>query len=125
MLHKIVEYSTSERVYIRHFSEIQCDFDDDDSMLRVLEDYKIDRHVRWNKAVGNRKNDDPAYVEHMVAKEFRKSISGITCFLIGYLILTNSPYIYIYENFRLLCKICGMTIGFYMQFPDFVKIHEV
>ena len=91
MLNKTTEYIRTEIMYIRRFSEIQCDFDDDDSILRILDDYNADKDNRRNRPMRKRKKDDSIYVENVLTKEFRRSISGITCLLIGYLLLTNRP----------------------------------
>ncbi|GAV30108.1 hypothetical protein PMKS-003615 [Pichia membranifaciens] len=91
MLNKTIEYIRTEIMYVREFNEIQCDFDDDDSILRILEDYNADKNNRRNRPMRKRKRDDPTYVENILTKGFRRSISGITCLLIGYLVLTNRP----------------------------------
>lgn len=91
MLNKSIEYIKAEIMYIRRFSEIQCDFDDDDSIRRVLEDYSEDTNNRRMWPLRKQKEHDPSYVENMLTKDFRRSISGITCLLIGYLVITNKP----------------------------------
>lgn len=95
MINKSKDYILTEYKYILKFNEIPCKFSDTHSIWRILKDNEEDK-INKNKNKINKikydknysSNYDPAFIT-----EFKKSISGITCLLIGYLVLTNWPLV--------------------------------
>lgn len=93
MINKSKDYILTEYKYIRNFNEIPCEFSDAHSIWRILKDNEDDKIKEKKNKMNKIKNceiNSNNFVSTFI-KEFKKSISGITCLLIGYLILTNWP----------------------------------
>ncbi|KAG0671854.1 hypothetical protein C6P40_003634 [Pichia californica] len=83
MIEKTIDYISTEYMYIKRFSEIKCDFEDFDLINKIINENKEKKIII--------REDSCNFITSMLSRDFKRSISGITCLLIGYLVLTNRP----------------------------------
>jgi hypothetical protein len=88
MLEKTIKFIDKEFLYLQELHELDYKFDENENkLIRTIMELENELKIRKENDDGT---EDKNYV-HSVTAEFRKSISGITCLLIGYLFLTNAP----------------------------------
>lgn len=93
MLEKIAKQLPIEFMYIKKFEEIGYDFDIISTKL-----FKMPTELEHNQE-NIKEEKNVSYLG--VSEEFKKSLSVITCLLIGYLVLTNNPLLNFNDYFEL------------------------
>lgn len=110
MLNKTIEFLAHEFEYIGQLNELDYKFDDNkNKLLRKIMELE-------NKNQSPDKTDDD-YVEQFISKELKRSLTGITCLLIGYLLLTNKPL----KTFKSYVEILYESFSFH---DDYLEINS-